>query len=389
MLEHQTLPRKHVEHVVLSACDVALRQRPCGRVNQSKQPLGARVFGRGVVLAVLRANVDRGRITDALLLEDRIKLLAVVVAEQHRVVRERKTRHAREHAPGDRRQRTPIARQFGHGALRILTEQPFSKRSHVAIEHHGIAHERLTVRELHTRDAPVVGQQSRHGLEVTNRNAILHGRIGQRPCEPDHAPLDVPDAGALGVRDELQCCGCAERRRAAVGRVAREQLHEPRVAKAFPEIVKERDERSRREQVRDALEPDARRKFGRRRSLRAHEGKVECLENLGRVAREVAVGLGVLATTERTNSLHTALHVSEQIKLAAIAPAVPREQVGLTQGHVCIEVEPDLRKQVVENPAHREYGRTRIDAAPVDLDLAHLAARVPVLLEHGDANAAR
>ncbi len=83
-----------------------------------------------------------------------------------------------------------------------------------------------------------------------------------------------------------------------------------------------------------------------------------------------------------------AVDVGKQIETLVCAPGMAREDFGGAQGHVIAESLAQIVKKLLEHEAHGEHGRTRIDRAPADLDLAHLAAGGGFFLDYGDVHTA-
>jgi hypothetical protein len=110
-----------------------------GGVDDEKEPLGPVVREAPLVVAVLRADVDRGVVGEALALGDLAELSRVVLREEHGVPREVHPRGARDGAGGQRRERALGLRGRPPRALRAPSPRsPCVQGPGVAVEHHRV-----------------------------------------------------------------------------------------------------------------------------------------------------------------------------------------------------------------------------------------------------------
>ena len=137
------------------------------------------------------------------------------------------------------------------------------QRPAIAVEDDGIRVDAFTVHEHHSSGTAVGHDDFGNVGSVAHFRAVSFGHGRERAGNFVHAALDEPDSLLLDVGDEHQRRRRAEGRRAAVRRVATEQLLQARIAEESTEGRPHPLPRSHPEQLIDAPEPDASREFER------------------------------------------------------------------------------------------------------------------------------
>ena len=237
-----------------------------------------------------------------------------------------------------------------------------------------------------TGDGAALGLDPRHMRVVSKGRAPGRGEVGDGAGQRVHAAPRIPDAGVLDMRDEHQGGGRQIGRRAAIGRVAPEQLAQPRVGKMLAERRPQDVERADALETAEPGQPVRGDELVEPRPLRADERPVERLEHLLRPLGESAVAVGLAPAREGRDRRHRALEIGEEVEPLVRAPGVTGEDFSRGQRHMRVEARAGVGEQLVEDPAHGEDRRSGVDRRAVHRQMAHLAARRRSALENGDVS---
>ena len=359
-----------------------------GGIEDGEEALGSAARGRRLaVAAVLRAEVD-GRVLGHPAAPQRLELGRVVVREEHVVPGEIEARRRRHRRDRDGRERAGGGRGLGNGRARTRSEEPGRQRRGVAVEDHGVGRDPLAGVEPHPRGAAALDQDLGDRGGGADRGAARLGERRDRTRQSPHAARDRPDAAALDMGDQHQRRGCRERRRPAIGRVAAEELPQPRVDEEIaegppqqrvgldPQHAAEAGEAGaahQRHRVRGAFGPD--------------EGALQRRIDIRRLPREGLERAGRLGPREAADRVGGHLGIVDEVEPRAVRPGMAGQH-GLSRERQMI-VEPLARglETVVEDIAQGEDGRAGVDQPAADLGLSQLAADGRGPLQHRHARA--
>ena len=202
-----------IQRRVVDAAAIAVRRS----VDEQQQPLGRALGktvserGRRARVAVLRADIDGRRAADGAAAEHRVELVGVVVAEEHRVVREREAVRRGAQAPGYGRQRAVARCGDGQRAAQLRTQCAAAERADIAVEHDGVRRDLLSGVQHHTRHPTLPHHQSCDMRVIPVVRALLLAERLERERDATHAALHQPDALLLDMGDQHQRRGCGER----------------------------------------------------------------------------------------------------------------------------------------------------------------------------------
>ena len=158
---------------------------------------------------------------------------------------------------------------------------------------------------------PVGGQNLAHFLIIADRGAEGCCGIGQRPRQAVHATLDAPDAFAFDMRDQHQGRRRLERRGAAIGGIAPEQLAQPRIMEILRQRRPHRRERLDLRQLHEAAKAVGADQAGHAGLRRTKERFFENIVDAPRVAAEGAVARGFGGSGEIADRLDRARFIGE------------------------------------------------------------------------------
>jgi hypothetical protein len=96
--------------------------------------------------------------------------------------------------------------------------------------------------------------------------------------------------------------------------------------------------------------------------------------DLGRAGAEAPVPLRLPRAREGRDRVGRRIDVGEEIQPLVPAPGMARQEIGPCQRDPVGKVRAAFVEQGLENPTHRQDGRSRLDGPGTDWDCAHLAA---------------
>ena len=268
-------------------------------------------------------------------------------------------------------------------------EEARSEGGDVGVGDDRVGRQALAVRQLHPRDAAPLGHDPRDVRAQAQAGAAPFRESGHRFRKPAQAALDGPDARLLHMGDQHQRGWRLEGRGPAIGRVAPEQLPQPRLAKILAECRPQGGEGLDPPQAADAGQPDPLGQIDRARPVGADERSLQRAVDLRRAGAEAAVALGLAGAGEGADGVRRRGHVGEQVEPVAGVPGVPGEQGGRPQGDGGVECRAGFLEEFVEDPAHGEDRRARLDGDAADGQRAHLAPDRGGAFQHGHVEPGR
>ncbi len=262
-------------------------------------------------------------------------------------------------------------------------EETAGERLGVAVEDHGGGFEALAVLEPHAGHARAAGDDLDHGSAGAEARARPLGEPGERLGEAVHAALHEVDALALDVRDHVERGRGEEGGGAAVGRVAPEELAQAGVAEEVAERLPQGAvavDGSERAEAELPAGGEGRAQAG---PLRTQEGGLDGVVNAPDVGAEAQVTARLRGAGERGHGVGRAPRVGEEVEHAAVGEGVARQAIDGRDPHVVVEALAEGREDLLEDPAHGEHGRPRVERAAAGDHLPHLAAHAGRPLQHG------
>ncbi|BDL40091.1 hypothetical protein MSPGM_26810 [Methylorubrum sp. GM97] len=299
-------------------------------------------------------------------------------------MRKGEARRPRRRADGERRERALAGGHPVAGGRRIAPEQAAAERRHVGVGDHRVGGDALTADEFDPRDAAALGQDARHIRAGAQADAAAFGQIRDRAREPAQAALDGPDARLLHIGDQHQRGRRLERRGAAIGGVAPEELVQARIAEVLAERGPQGREGLDTPQTADPREPDTLGEIDGARPVGADERPFQRAVDLGRAGAEPPIALRLARAGEGADRRRRGLDIREQVEPLVRVPGMAGQQGGRPQPHLRFEVGAGLGEQLLEHPAHGEDGGARLDRHPTHGERAHLAADSRCPLQDGD-----
>lgn len=284
------------------------------------------------------------------------------------MVGEVEVRRPRRQAEGRRRERALAGRDAVPGGARAGAEQACAQRSNVHIGDHRVGCDALAIGQLDPGDAPVLDHDSRHRRVGADRAALPLDQVGDRAREPAQAALDGPDACLLDMGDEHQRGRRLERRGAAIGGVAPEELAQARIAKILAECRPKCREGLDAPEAADPRQADALGEIDRARPVGADERAFQCPVDLRGAGAEAAIAVRLPCARKGADGVGRCIDIGEQIEPFALVPGVTGEQRGRLQPDFRLEAGAGLGEELVEHPAHREDGRACLDRNAANAD---------------------
>jgi hypothetical protein len=291
--------------------------------------LDALVFGViSGVAAVLRAKIDAGGGGEAALFE-RCELGRIIGREEDVVMREVEARGLDVSKEGDSGKRAVLGIERGHGPANAASEFSGRQCRRIGVDDDAVGAE-LFARGK--RDATLL--DAGDGRIIPKSDAISRSEHLERAGERGKATVDKPHAFGLDMRDQHECRRRFERRGAAIGRVATEQLAQAwvgeKAAKDFPHIF----HGANRDHVTDVGQPHPRHQAQRRGATGAHECRVEgIVRALCRLAK-AHVALCRIRAGEARDRILACGRVGKKVERRGVRPCVARNDVGATQRDV-------------------------------------------------------
>ena len=232
-----------------------------------------------------------------------------------------------------------------------MPNSPPATAADVGIDDHGVGRDALAARQPDAAGAAAGDENFAHFLAVADRRAERLRAIRQRPGEAVHAAFDAPDAFALDMRDQHQGRRRHERRRAAIGGVAPEQLAQPRIVEISRQRRPHRRERfdlRQPHQPAKAVGADQPAHAGLRRAQeRLFENVVDALG----VAAEGAIARGLGGACEIADRIDRARFIGEQIEPGVLVPGVARQDVERPQADMIAKSSCRPRRTVRRTPS--------------------------------------
>lgn len=358
------------------------------RVDERKKPFVA--ARRGIVGAILRADIDCRRYRQAATGEDIVEFGAVIVGEKNIVMNERRAFGVRPHRQRQRRQRGLGARRGAGGAngvLRLTPEQTVAQRRDVAVHDDGVGLDCLAVGEPDAVRATGLHQDFLRVATVKKSRPARLRQTGEGAGEAVHAARQSPDAIHLDMRDEHERRRRGEGRGAAIGRIAPKKLTQARIAKILAEFVPHRCERRYAQQLRQAGDAGVTHQIDRTGPLGQNERLAQTFVDRSRARAKTQEARRFGRARKGADRIGALVGIGEEIELRAIPPQVSRQRLRALQADMVGERRAGFGENLFENPAHGEDGRAGVEQQPARFDLTHLSARPGGAFDHRHVDA--
>ncbi len=360
-----------------------------GGVDDDLEPLGsARARARARFgVAILRADID-GRVGGDAAGGEVGEFGGRVAREEDVVAKERKTERGAVRAPHQRRKRAAPRRLRRNRGTRRRAERAVRERGGIGVADDRGGVDALARGEPHPRRAAALDHDVAHRRAIAEDRAVADRQRLERLGQGMHPAGDQPHPGRLDMRDEHQRRRAQEGRGATIGRIAPEQLPQPR-------IVEMRAERGPQAFIgADLVEvgqpapshpPRQPERIGLRR---AQEGRIERLEDPLRLGAEGTIAGGGARAGKGADRRLARGGIGEQIE-PIVAPGMPREHARRGQRQMRLERAAAVGEDFVEHVAQREHRRAGVDRHAACDDFAHLPAGTGRRLDDRDGQAAR
>ncbi len=301
-----------------------------GRIddNQHRLQPAAWTLGCGIGPPVLRAQINGGIGWDAAR-RQLGELLLAIVRKSDIVAHQRGIARIGQHRDGEGGERPVRSIErlapFGRGRA----EAAIGERGGIGRQQDGVRRNGRSVGQAHTGRAPSFDQNFLDaGAETAPRARALRA-VPQRLGQPAHTAADQPDAAPLHLRDQRQRRGRFERRTAAIGGVAPEELTQAGIAKMLRHHFPERPIGVQLGEPGKAAQPAAPHQVDRCRGfVGAHEAVFQRIQNGTACTSEIAKTLCVSLSGKAGNGLRTAVRIGEQIERRAVRPEMARQNFG-------------------------------------------------------------
>ena len=274
--------------------------------------------------------------------------------------------------PCDGGQRPGRFRNGRHGGGNAVAEPAARDRSGVRRHDDGVRLDAFAAGEDNAGRLSGLDQHLSRVFGVAELGSGSRGDVRKCRGQPMHAALDEPDAHALHMSDEHQRRRRRVGRRAAVGGVTSKQLTQTRIVEVRSKCPPQSGERADLPQVSEIGPAD---QGPHAWPNGANEGLIKRCEHAMRPRAELSIPCGLGGPGEGGNGVDRAVLVREEVDHAAVGPGVTCQHIDLLQSDMVGERKTGVGEDVLEDPAHGEYGRSGIELPAPDIHLAHLAAR--------------
>ena len=360
---------------------------PRRRIDKREQTLV--VARRIVIVAILRADIDRRRGRQATAREDVVEFRAIIAREKHIMPNERKALRPSVYCKRHGRKRWRRATRFADDRARFGPEEAGAQRRHIAIHDHCVGPDDFAIVERDPGRPTGFDVEARDIASLHEYGAPRPRQIRQRAGEPMHAVGDAPYAVHFHMGDQHQRRRRGKGRRSAVGRVAPEKLSQSLIAEIFAKLVPHCCEGRDAQKIGQAAKPRVAHKMRGAWTLRENEGITQGFVNALGARAEATKVLSFRMTRESGDCIDAAFGIREQVEAFAVAPCMTCEDLRALKAHAIVQTRARLIEDFVENPAHGENGRTGVELSPARLNLAELASGRGGALDHGHVVAAR
>lgn len=361
--------------------------RPCRRIDKREQTLV--VARRIVIVAILRADIDRRRSRQAAAREYVVEFGAIIAREKHIMPNERKAPRPSAYCKRHGRERWRRATRFADDRARLGPEETGAQRRHIAIHDHCVGPDDFAIVERNPGRTAGFDVEARDVAPMHEDGAPRPRQIGQRAGESMHAVSDAPYAVHFHMGDQHQRRRRGKGRRSAVGGVAPEKLSQSRIAEVFAKLVPHCCEGRDTQKIGQPAKSCVAHEMRGARPLRENEGIAQGFVDASGPRTETTKVLRFRMTRESGDCIDAAFGVREQVEAFAVAPCMACENLRALKAHAIVETRARLIEDFVENPAHGENGRTGVELSPARLNLPELAAGRGGALDHGHVVAAR
>ncbi len=212
-----------------------------------------------------------------------------------------------------------------------------------------------------------------HRSLVAEAHALPSCQAFQRERKPVHAAFHQPHPARLDMCDQHQRRRRREGRRAAIGRVAAEQLLQPRVAEIAAKGAPQGGVRAQRAIITEAGEAHPPAEPQRIDLGVAQERPVERVVEPLRLRPERTKAARLLYPGKGADGILAGLRIGEEVE-PGIAPSVTRKDLRPAGRKVIVERLAACGEHTREHVTQGEHGRAGIDRGAVDRDRAQLAA---------------